>query len=250
MSTSYSAVPPPGVSPPGEAAAVPPCDGPLTAAQRLAALKGRLKEARTQNHKAVVAEDKRVKLGPEGVKKERAAANFARAKEAGALQSEEEKRMNTTAEAAAEAHRRAEKKHKRSAEYAWDVFNNEAQYRNYKKQVRRAGDTGRIAKDAGKGGPSGGGESGSALVARDDDPDPLAHGSAPPVDKASVQAMVDDMHEAALRRAQWSRRRTFDEAKDVTYINKRNEVYNKKIERAFDPYTAEIKANLERGTAL
>ena len=37
---------------------------------------------------------------------------------------------------------------------------------------------------------------------------------------------------------------------DVTYINKRNEVYNKKIERAFDPYTAEIKANLERGTAL
>ena len=29
-----------------------------------------------------------------------------------------------------------------------------------------------------------------------------------------------------------------------------NNVFNKKIERAFDPYTAEIKANLERGTAL
>ena len=53
-----------------------------------------------------------------------------------------------------------------------------------------------------------------------------------------------------MRRASWSRRRTFDESADVTYINKRNEVYNKKIERAFDPYTAEIKANLERGTAL
>uniref|UniRef100_A0A7S4F4C0 Pre-mRNA-splicing factor SYF2 n=1 Tax=Chrysotila carterae TaxID=13221 RepID=A0A7S4F4C0_CHRCT len=65
-----------------------------------------------------------------------------------------------------------------------------------------------------------------------------------------AQALVDDMHEAALRRAEWSRRRTFDEARDVTYINKRNEIYNKKIERAFDPYTAEIKANLERGTAL
>ena len=82
------------------------------------------------------------------------------------------------------------------------------------------------------------------------DPDPLAYGQAPPVPKERVQALVEDMHEAALRRANWSRRRTFHEDKDVTYINKRNEVYNKKIERAFDPYTAEIKANLERGTAL
>ena len=72
----------------------------------------------------------------------------------------------------------------------------------------------------------------------------------PPVPRERVQALVEDMHESALRRASWSRRRTFDEDADVTSINKRNEVYNKKIERAFDPYTAEIKANLERGTAL
>ena len=68
--------------------------------------------------------------------------------------------------------------------------------------------------------------------------------------KERMQAMVEDMHEAALRRASWSRRRTFNEEEDVTYINRRNEVYNKKIQRAFDPYTSEIKANLERGTAL
>ena len=53
-----------------------------------------------------------------------------------------------------------------------------------------------------------------------------------------------------LVKASWSRRRTFDADADVTYINKRNEVYNKKIERAFDSYTAEIRQNLERGTAL
>ena len=65
-----------------------------------------------------------------------------------------------------------------------------------------------------------------------------------------VEAMVGDLHDAALRNASYSRRRTFHEEADVTYINKRNEVFNKKIGRAFDGYTAEIKQNLERGTAL
>lgn len=37
---------------------------------------------------------------------------------------------------------------------------------------------------------------------------------------------------------------------DVTYINKRNKVFNKKVARYFDKYTKEIKDNLERGTAL
>ena len=120
------------------------------------------------------------------------------------------------------------------------VYNNEAQYRHYKKKVRRAGEDGFMES----------GEGASSELGVDADPDPLAYGEAPPVPKERVQALVDDMHAAALRRAAWSRRRTFDETKDVTYINKRNEVYNKKIERAFDSYTAEIRQNLERGTAL
>merc|ERR1719473_23673 len=105
-------------------------------------------------------------------------------------------------------------------------------YRHHKKQIGRAEADGRAAT--------------GAEVVDEGDPDPLAYGQAPPVPKERVQALVEDMHDAALRRASWSRRRTFHEDKDVTYINKRNEVYNKKIERAFDPYTAEIKANLER----
>lgn len=48
----------------------------------------------------------------------------------------------------------------------------------------------------------------------------------------------------------FSRRRAFREDKDVDYINDRNAHFNKKIERAFGTHTAEIKANLERGTAL
>lgn len=36
----------------------------------------------------------------------------------------------------------------------------------------------------------------------------------------------------------------------MEYINNRNKVFNEKLERSFAPYAAEIKANLERGTAI
>jgi len=241
--TSYNAVPHPGhVEEPQSPAIEAADDGaPLTGQQRLAALKARLKDARNKNHKEVVAEDRRNKMGPEALKKERQERAYARQKEAGGMPSEEEKMMNTTAEAAMVTLEKDEKKAKRRGEYGWDVFNNEAQYRHYKKQVRRSADVGRVNAEP---------EHDAMSEAVAADPDPLAYGEAPPVSKERVQALVDDMHEGALRRAAWSRRRTFDETRDITYINKRNEVYNKKIERAFDPYTAEIRQNLERGTAL
>ncbi|KAJ3022255.1 pre-mRNA-splicing factor syf2 [Thoreauomyces humboldtii] len=52
------------------------------------------------------------------------------------------------------------------------------------------------------------------------------------------------------KRKQFSRRREHNEDEDVTYINERNMQFNKKIARAYDKYTAEIKGNFERGTAL
>lgn len=41
----------------------------------------------------------------------------------------------------------------------------------------------------------------------------------------------------------------FEQA-DVSYINQRNKRFNQKISRNFDKHTAEIRQNLERGTAL
>ncbi len=52
------------------------------------------------------------------------------------------------------------------------------------------------------------------------------------------------------KRAAYSRRRAHQLDKDVDSINNRNEHFNRKIERAYGTYTQEIKANLERGTAL
>lgn len=251
---SYNAVAPIYGGAAAAAPAAPADEGPppTGAAARLAALKSRLSDARSKNHKAVVAEDRRNKLGEDGLKAERrekawekkqeekklAAAASAAAGGAPAAAADVEAGWNleTTASDAYDKQAKEAKKGKRRGEYGWDVFNNEAQYRHHKKATRRAQADGRTA-DAG-------------VVDDGADPDPLAYGEAPPVARERVQALVEDMHEAALRRASWSRRRTFHEDRDVTYINKRNEQYNKKIERAFDPYTTEIRANLERGTAL
>lgn len=52
------------------------------------------------------------------------------------------------------------------------------------------------------------------------------------------------------KRKDFSRRRAFKDDADVDYINAGNADFNKKIKRAYDQYTVEIKQNLERGTAV
>lgn len=50
--------------------------------------------------------------------------------------------------------------------------------------------------------------------------------------------------------ANFSRRRAVNPDAGIDAINKRNAHFNKKLERAYGGVTKEIKANLERGTAL
>jgi len=38
--------------------------------------------------------------------------------------------------------------------------------------------------------------------------------------------------------------------KDVDFINDRNKSFNSKLERDFSKFSSEIKANIERGSAL
>ena len=52
------------------------------------------------------------------------------------------------------------------------------------------------------------------------------------------------------KRKKYSRRRAFDPDSDVDYINERNKKFNEKLERFYGQHTAEIKQNLERGTAV
>ena len=62
--------------------------------------------------------------------------------------------------------------------------------------------------------------------------------------------MVEELEERRTKSKQFSRRRQHQDSGDVNYINERNQHFNKKISRAFDKYTVEIRQNLERGTAI
>ena len=73
---------------------------------------------------------------------------------------------------------------------------------------------------------------------------------APETTEEQIDAMVAELDNRKNKRSTYSRRRAYQPDKDVDFINDRNAHFNKKIARAFDKHTQEIKANLERGTAL
>jgi len=78
----------------------------------------------------------------------------------------------------------------------------------------------------------------------------LSYGMNSKTPESKIDSLIDDIKKQEEKRKEFSRRRKFDDNADVDYINDRNAKFNKKIARAFDPYTTEIKQNLERGTAL
>ncbi|XP_043916012.1 pre-mRNA-splicing factor SYF2 [Protopterus annectens] len=68
--------------------------------------------------------------------------------------------------------------------------------------------------------------------------------------KEGVDRMVADLEKQIEKRSKYSRRRKYNDDSDIDYINERNAKFNKKAERFYGKYTAEIKQNLERGTAV
>ncbi len=79
---------------------------------------------------------------------------------------------------------------------------------------------------------------------------PSQYGRPAVVPESNVDKMVAELTDREHKRTDFSRRRAFQDSKDIDSINDRNAHFNKKIERAFGKYTVETKANLERGTAL
>uniref|UniRef100_F6QBK7 Pre-mRNA-splicing factor SYF2 n=2 Tax=Ciona intestinalis TaxID=7719 RepID=F6QBK7_CIOIN len=68
--------------------------------------------------------------------------------------------------------------------------------------------------------------------------------------KAGIDRMVDDLNERKAKKKPFSRRRAYDDSNDIDYINEGNARCNRKLEKFYGQYTAEIKQNLERGTAV
>jgi len=135
-------------------------------------------------------------------------------------------------ESAAIAKRKRDKKGD-AAPFGWDVFNTDTLYRAYEKRINAIEHKGSV-RDPTK------------LA----DANELNYGGDNSVDPDAIQDMMDEIEQVKQRRQKFQRRRTRYDDEQPTWINHRNEVFNRKVERAYGKYTQTIRANLERGTAL
>lgn len=211
--------------------------------RRLYLVRQKLNQCRRANQNAVVAEKKREKMPVQddssmGAKKkwfeEKQRARAAELARLG-LPADAAHRLET-AEAAQARYKSEEKQ---PAAFGWDVFNQATLYKAFEKRSQKVPYTK---------------EDYEAQKARDPEfyreADSLEYGRAPNIPADNMDRMVAELNESSRRRQEFSRRRKHHDDADVDFINDRNAHFNKKIERAFGQYTTEIKANLERGTAL
>ena len=69
-------------------------------------------------------------------------------------------------------------------------------------------------------------------------------------EREGARGLANELKRRAAKAEKKKRERIEFEGEDVTYINQRNKRFNQKINRTYDEATAEIRQNLERGTAL
>ncbi|THV05710.1 SYF2-domain-containing protein [Dendrothele bispora CBS 962.96] len=81
------------------------------------------------------------------------------------------------------------------------------------------------------------------------DANTLMYGDSKPSEDA-IDRVVAKINKDVEKKGKFSRKRLNEDEGDITYINEHNRVFNKKIARYYDKYTAEIRASFERGTAL
>ncbi|EMD37046.1 hypothetical protein CERSUDRAFT_155492 [Gelatoporia subvermispora B] len=81
------------------------------------------------------------------------------------------------------------------------------------------------------------------------DANTLLYADSKPSEEA-IDRVISKINRDVDKKSKFSRKRNNEDEGDITYINERNRVFNKKIARYYDKYTAEIRASFERGTAL
>lgn len=234
--------------------------------KRLAALRTKINQSRTLNRREVHAEAKRMGTD-EAASQERRRQNkqdkTTKQKEyetyvVGKLKAvaeadskmtddekAEQKRLASLAQPAFESIRKMNAKSDKMerAQYGPDdYYNPEGQYSNYERNLKSI----RHNTTAKRGGAI-------SLTTDSFDPTLTNYGGNSSNDKSSekdgAKRLADEMKRRAEKRANKRGRPEFD-AFDVSYINERNKKFNEKISRNFDEHTAEIRQNLERGTAL
>ncbi|CAB3230632.1 unnamed protein product [Arctia plantaginis] len=210
--------------------------------KRLRSLHSARNEARTHNHQEVVAEEARNKLPPNYEAKRRQAEwlldDQAKREEA-ETSGKNYDRVKLLNISATEAERLERKKKKRNPDEGFSTYD-QATIRQYNRLVKNmpAPDMEQYDKQKQK--------YGDAFYGG---PNVIIHGMHEDR-KQAIDRMVDDLEGQIAKRAKYSRRRIHNDDADIDYINERNAKFNKKLERFYGQHTAEIKQNLERGTAI
>jgi cyclophilin family peptidyl-prolyl cis-trans isomerase len=254
-------------------AAPPPRKGSKAALQaRLRKLKMKMNQSRQLNKREVQSEGERMgseegaaqyrrqqnKRDRGNRKKEweamsgRAAESAARAAAsvggAGAVDDADVKKLT---DQASDVLRKAQRKADRAATNRYeitDTYNSEGQQRHYERSLKSVPRGMTQAHAAAASGLESGAVYDPLLSQLDADSHEVAASS----ERAGARRLAAEMHRRAAKSDASRKKRSaveFDST-DISGINKRNKRFNEKIGRNFDAHTAEIRQNLERGTAL
>lgn len=200
--------------------------------RKLAALREQMNQSRQSNNKEVIEERKRWR-DPKYEQKQASKDPATGDDGAG------DGKVGYAETAAQVAEAQAKKKNSGDGQFGWSVFNQDSLYRAHKKRLNQL----TFEKDDYKRQKE---QMGDAFYSVD-------NAGALIAEKPSEQAkerLAQSVSKEVESRKNFSRRRTFVDEEDISYINERNRHYNKKLDRAFGQYSLEIKQNLERGTAL
>ncbi|XP_053974961.1 pre-mRNA-splicing factor syf2 [Hylaeus anthracinus] len=210
--------------------------------KRLRDLHAKRNEARQQNHKEVVEEDKRNKL-PSNWESRKRQAEWIIQDEAARKEAQEKgedyERTKLLHIEATEAERIArKKKNRKNPDPGFSDYEQAAirQYNRLVKNIKPNMESYDAARD--KLGPAFYGDRNTILHGLHEDK------------KEAVDKMVEDLEKQIAKRDKYSRRRMHNDDADIDYINERNAKFNQKLERFYGEYTRETKLNLERGTAI
>mmetsp|Transcript_10587 Transcript_10587/g.19536 ORF Transcript_10587/g.19536 Transcript_10587/m.19536 type:complete len:292 (+) Transcript_10587:185-1060(+) len=206
--------------------------------RKLAELRRKQAEARSENQKMIVEEHRRLTTKPSAADREKETKDEAkRALEREGLTKDKAYLLETAEEAGKKADKQQKKARNAKAAEEAHPSNIDFVARNYERKIAKLNR-----------------EHGDALASREvalgtsSNEVELEYGhDSQPVTEADKERLARAMQ--APQRQQRKVQARLEE-QDVTAINAANEKYNKLISKSFNKYTTELRQNLERGTAL
>lgn len=216
--------------------------------KKLHELRMKMNQSRNANSKEVLEEKTRLadpdynkKRGQEVIKarKEKEAGGKRSADEIAAAQPVEKGKEYLTESAESADGKEAKKKKKNNDAFGWNIFNSDALYNAHDKALAKVEFQRNEYEEQKKS------QGLTSFYGNINEP---VLGHAP--SEEAKDRLADALTKKGEKKKEWSRRRTYQDDEDRTYVNDRNRIFNAKIHRAFAPYSAEIQQNLERGTAL